>query len=175
MTVGRMVERKGVRYLIEAMQHLPQARLEVVGGGPLLPELKEQAKSLGVADRVHFAGKVSEAELIEHYRRAAVYVQPGIIDSRGDTEMLGVVLLEAMHYGVPVVGSDIGGITDIILNEKTGLLASQKDHLALATAIERILTDEKLRQRLVLGADEHLKTSFSWETIISKWMTIYNA
>jgi glycosyltransferase involved in cell wall biosynthesis len=173
LTVGRMVERKGVRYLIEAMQHLPQARLEVVGGGPLLPELKEQAKDLGVAARVHFAGKVSEAELIEHYRRAAVYVQPGIMDSRGDTEMLGVVLLEAMHYGVPVVGSDLGGITDIIINEKTGLLVPQKDTLALARAIERILEDEKLRQRLVEGADEHLKTNFSWDSIVSRWMAVY--
>jgi len=175
LTVGRMVERKGVRYLIEAMQRLPQARLEVVGGGPLLPELQEQARQLGVADRVRFAGKVSEAELIDHYRRAAVYVQPGIIDSRGDTEMLGVVLLEAMHYGVPVVGSDLGGITDIIIHEKTGLLAPQKDHLALAKAIKRILEDEKLRQRLVLGADEHLKTNFSWDTIISKWMEVYRS
>ena len=173
LTVGRMVERKGVRYLIEAMQHLPQARLEVVGGGPLLPELKEQANDLGVADRVHFAGKVSEAELIEHYRRAAVYVQPGIIDSRGDTEMLGVVLLEAMHYGVPVVGSDIGGITDIIINEKTGLLAPQKDSNALAQAIKRILEDEKLRQRLVEGADAHLKNNFSWDSIVSRWLAVY--
>ncbi|MBI5805996.1 glycosyltransferase family 4 protein [candidate division TA06 bacterium] len=173
LTVGRMVERKGVRYLIEAMQQLPQARLEVVGGGPLLPELQELSKKLGVADRVHFAGKVSEAELIEHYSRAAVYVQPGIIDSRGDTEMLGVVLLEAMHYGVPVVGSDIGGITDIILNEKTGLLVPQKDPQALAGAVNRILEDEKLRQRLVDGADEHLKTNFSWDSIVSKWMAVY--
>ena len=173
LTVGRMVERKGVRYLIEAMQKLPQARLEVVGGGPLLPELKEQAKDVGVTDRVHFAGKVSEQELMEHYRRAAVYVQPGIIDSRGDTEMLGVVLLEAMHYGVPVIGSDLGGITDIIINEKTGLLVPQKDPKALAGAIGRILEDEKLRQRLVKGADEHLRTNFSWDAIVSKWMAIY--
>jgi glycosyltransferase involved in cell wall biosynthesis len=173
LTVGRMVERKGVRYLIEAMQQLPQARLEVVGGGPLLPELKEQAEDLGVADRVHFAGKVSEQELMDHYRRAAVYVQPGIIDSRGDTEMLGVVLLEAMHYHVPVVGSDLGGITDIIINEKTGLLVAQKDPAALAKAVKRILEDEKLRQRLVEGADEHLKTNFSWENIVSRWMAVY--
>jgi glycosyltransferase involved in cell wall biosynthesis len=175
LTVGRMVERKGVRYLIEAMQSLPQARLEVVGGGPLLPELQEQALNLGLTDRVHFAGKVSEQELIDHYRRAAVYVQPGIIDSRGDTEMLGVVLLEAMHYGVPVIGSDLGGITDIIINEKTGLLVPQKDPKALAGAIGRILEDEKLRQRLVKGAEEHLGINFSWDAIVDKWMAVYRA
>ena len=175
LTVGRMVERKGVRYLIEAMQQLPQAWLEVVGGGPLLEELQSLAKQLGLADRVHFAGKVSEAELIEHYRRAAVYVQPGIIDTRGDTEMLGVVLLEAMHHHVPVVGSDIGGITDIIINEKTGLLAPQKDPAALANAVKRILEDEKLRQRLIEGADQHLRTDFSWDNIVGKWMTIYKS
>lgn len=173
LTVGRMVERKGVRYLIEAMQHLPQARLEVVGGGPLLPKLQLLAKQLGLNDRVHFAGKVSEAELIEHYRRATVYVQPGIIDSRGDTEMLGVVLLEAMHYGVPVVASNVGGMPDVVADGQTGLLVPQKDHWALAKAIKRILEDEKFRQRLVLGADEHLKTNFSWDIIVSRWMDVY--
>ncbi|MBI4727228.1 glycosyltransferase family 4 protein [candidate division TA06 bacterium] len=175
LTVGRMVERKGVRYLIEAMQQLPQARLEVVGGGPLLEELQSLTKHLGVADRVRFAGKISEQELIDHYRRAAVYVQPGIIDARGDTEMLGVALLEAMNYHVPVIGSDLGGITDIIIHEKTGLLVPQKDPQALARAIQRILSEKGLGTKLADEAYRHLTTNFSWDNIVSRWMAIYRS
>ncbi|HTY08320.1 MAG TPA: glycosyltransferase family 4 protein, partial [Candidatus Edwardsbacteria bacterium] len=135
LTVGRLVERKGVRYLIEAMKHVPaslNARLVIAGGGPLLEELRSFATDHGVADRVTFTGRISEAELIACYQKAAVYVQPAVIDWRGDTEMLGVVLLEAMHHGVPVVGSNVGGISDIIIDGKTGLLVPQKDPAALA-------------------------------------------
>ncbi|MDI6740740.1 MAG: glycosyltransferase family 4 protein [Candidatus Edwardsbacteria bacterium] len=178
LTVGRLVERKGVRYLVEAMEFLPRtldARLAVVGGGPLLDELKAQAAGSGSADRIAFTGLVSEPELAARYRRAAVYVQPAIIDSRGDTEMLGVVLLEAMHHGVPVIGSDLGGITDIIINEKTGLLVPEKDPVALAKAIERILTDDTLRGQLVANASRHLRENFSWDIIIKKWITLYES
>lgn len=176
LTVGRLVERKGVRYLIEAFGLLPaslDARLVVVGGGPLLDELKAQAAGSGAAGRITFTGRVTEAELIAHYQRAAVYVQPAIIDSRGDTEMLGVVLLEAMHYGVPVIGSDLGGITDIIIHEKTGLLVPEKDPAALAQAIERILTDITLRDQLTANAGQHLRESFDWDVIVKKWLTLY--
>jgi glycosyltransferase involved in cell wall biosynthesis len=173
LTVGRMVERKGIRYLIEAMRDVPGARLSVVGGGPLLPELKEQAGRLGLSDRVSFPGKVSEAELIEQYRRAAVYVQPAVIDSRGDTEMLGVVLLEAMHYGVPVIGSNVGGIPDVIIDGQTGLLVPEKDPKALAQAINRVLNEKSLAQKLAGGANDHLRTKFDWDFIIKKWIAVY--
>jgi glycosyltransferase involved in cell wall biosynthesis len=174
LTVGRMVERKGVKYLIAAMKDVPQARLAVVGGGPLLPELKKQAESLGLSGRVSFPGKISEAELKAQYQRAAVYAQPAVIDSRGDTEMLGVVLLEAMHYGVPVIASNVGGIPDVIIDGQTGLLVPEKDPQALAQAIRRVLEDEILRQRLIKGAQVHLKTNFSWEAIVRRWENIYN-
>ncbi|MCU0607196.1 MAG: glycosyltransferase family 4 protein [Candidatus Edwardsbacteria bacterium] len=176
LTVGRLVERKGVRYLIEACGLLPDtlgARLVIAGGGPLLQELKGQAARSAAAGRIEFTGLVTAGELDRRYRGAAVYVQPAIVDSRGDTEMLGVVLLEAMHHGVPVVGSEVGGITDIIIHDKTGLLVPEKDPAALARAIESILTDKSLRDRLVDNARKHLADGFDWDTIIKKWITLY--
>ena len=177
LTVGRLVERKGVRYLIEGFALLPQAmnaRLIIAGGGPLLEELRSFAAARGVAGRVMFTGRISEQELIAHYRSAAAYVQPAIIDSRGDTEMLGVVLLEAMHYGVPVVGSNVGGIPDIIIDNQTGLLVPEKDPQDLAKAIERIITDQALRATLIENAHQHLRQHFDWGTIIDRWITLYN-
>lgn len=178
LTVGRLVERKGVRYLIDAFGLLPDAlgaRLVVAGGGPLLEPLRAQAAASPAADRIELTGRISAAELAARYRRAAVYVQPAVVDSRGDTEMLGVVLLEAMHHGVPVIGSDVGGITDIIIHDRTGLLVPEKDPAALARAIESMLTDRPLRERMVDNARQHIKENFNWDTIVNTWIKLYRS
>jgi glycosyltransferase involved in cell wall biosynthesis len=177
LTVGRLVERKGIRYLIDAMRLLPvslNAELVVVGGGPLKGELEEQARAHGLGDRVKFAGKVSEQELIDYYRNAAVYVQPAIVDSRGDTEMLGVVLLEAMHYGVPVVASKVGGITDVVRDGETGLLVPGKDPNELALGIQRLLNDVQLRHKVTVNAKKSLATNYKWDKILQKIVNVYS-
>src|SRR2546426_510520 len=86
---------------------------------------------------------------------ASVLVLPAIVDARGDTEGLGVVLLEAMSYGVPVIGSDLGGITDIVTDGETGLLVPPQDSAALAAALERLATDRGLARRLGEAGRSH--------------------
>jgi len=176
LSVSRLVERKGIIYLIDALKHLPEGldvHLAIIGDGPERERLKERAISQGLGRRVSMPGWVSESELADAYRNASVFVLPAIIDSKGDTEGLGVVLLEAMNYKVPVIGSELGGITDIIINEKTGLLVPEKDPIALAGAIRIILTDEPLNERLANEAYQHLKRNFSWDNILHKWVDIY--
>ncbi len=176
LTVGRLVERKGIRYLIEAMGHLPGdlgAELVVVGAGPLRESLEEYCKNIGGKDRVRFVGRVSEKELTDLYQRADVYVQPAIFDSRGDTEMLGVVLLEAMYYRVPVVASAVGGITDVVEDEVTGLLVPPQDPWSIAQAIERILRDARLKGKLTTNAHRLLLHNFSWDNILEKIIKVY--
>src|SRR5881392_3943911 len=101
--VGRLVERKGVAHLIEAIARLgggeAAPRLEIVGDGPERPGLEALARRLDVAQRVVFRGKIPPDELQATYARAAVCVLPSVLDTRGDTEGLGVVLLEAMNHG----------------------------------------------------------------------------
>lgn len=80
-----------------------------------------------------------------------------------------------MNYKVPVIGSDLGGITDIIIDEETGLLVPEKDPVALAKAIQRILTDDELRTKVTEGAYQHLKRNFSWDNILEKLVRVYKS
>lgn len=178
LSVSRLVERKGIVYLIDALKYLPQeldVHLAIIGDGPERERLKERALSQNLGRRISLPGWVSEAELESAYRNASVFVLPAIIDSKGDTEGLGVVILEAMNYKVPVIGSDLGGITDIIIDEETGLLVPEKDPEALARAIQRMLTDEELRTKVTEGAYQHLKRNFSWDNILEKWVEVYKS
>ncbi|MDQ7798105.1 MAG: glycosyltransferase family 4 protein [Candidatus Edwardsbacteria bacterium] len=178
LSVSRLVERKGIIYLIDALKYLPQemeVHLAIIGDGPERDRLKERALSQNLGRKISLPGWVSEAELESAYRNASVFVLPAIIDSKGDTEGLGVVILEAMNYKVPVIGSDLGGITDIIMDEETGLLVPEKDPQALARAITRILTDEDLRTKITEGAYQHLKHNFSWDNILQKWVRVYKS
>ena len=175
--VGRLVERKGVKYLIEAMPEILEridARLIIVGGGPLLEELKRQAQALGLGDRVLFTGFIPAEQKEYYYTSSDVFVLPACFDRHGDTEGQGVVLLEALSHGKPVVASAVGGIVDIIKHEKTGLLVPEKNPHALADAIVRILTNEELYTRLAKDGYKFAKQNFSEDAVAEKMVEIYH-
>src|SRR2546428_2078350 len=156
--VGSLVERKGVRYLIDALPLLPaqlHAKLVIIGDGAERSRLEAQVRARGLQHLVEVRGRVAEQELRRAYGAASVLVLPAIVDARGDTEGLGVVLLEAMSYGVPVIGSDLGGITDIVVDGQTGLLVPPQDSAALAAALERLATDRDLAKRLGEAGGRH--------------------
>jgi glycosyltransferase involved in cell wall biosynthesis len=168
--VGRHIERKGIEYLIKAAAMLDSEKFQVriVGVGDLTEELKKQAP-----EQVLFLGKISKDELAKEYQNANCFVLPSIVDSRGDTEGLGVVLIEAVEYGVPIIASNVGGIPDVVIDKKTGLLVPEKNPETLAAAIKELAENEDLQKTLVLGANEHIKQYFSWNTIIKKQMELY--
>lgn len=174
--VGRLIERKGVQHLIRALGTVRErtpARLIIIGDGPERPHLEELARDAGVAEHVDFRGRVSDEELRQAYATAKVFVLPSVLDARQDTEGLGVVLLEAMNYSVPVVASNIGGITDIVQHERTGLLVPPGDETALAAALTRLLTDRALSNTLGTAGLRVLRESFSWERIVDRWEAVY--
>jgi glycosyltransferase involved in cell wall biosynthesis len=176
LSVGRLVERKGVRYLIEAVALLPatlDARLVVIGDGPERAALEAQARELGVTDRVAFRGWVSPAELDQAYADASVFALPAVVDARGDTEGLGMVLLEAMTYKIPVVATPLGGITDIVTDERTGLLVAPNSARALADGIARLATDPALASRLADAGQIYARDHFSWESVLAAWRALY--
>ncbi len=174
--VGRLVERKGVDVLLDAAARLNPAqdfRVVIVGDGPERPALEARAAQLGLAAVVQFRGRVSAEELARAYATSQVCVLPAVVDRRGDTEGLGVVLLEAMTHGVPVIGSNVGGITDIVTDGETGLLVPPGDAEALAAAITRLKRDPALAVRLRAAGPRHVRESFAWDGIVAKWEAVY--
>ncbi|MGB9742277.1 MAG: glycosyltransferase family 4 protein [candidate division WOR-3 bacterium] len=174
--VGRLVERKGVRYLIEAAKKLTPnypVVIDIVGTGPELPKLKKLTAELGLDGVVRFHGQISSAELQSHYARADIFVLPAVIDSKGDTEGLGVVLIEALTFQKPVVASAVGGITDIIHHEKTGLAVPPADSQALARAIARLLDEPELARTLAHQGYLHIQQNYSWQAIINRLIQLY--
>lgn len=150
--VGRLAEKKGVRYLIDAMPQVllefPSSTLVIVGDGPLRNQLERQAQRQGVGGNVRFVGALPREALPPYYATADVFVGPSIVAKGGDTESFGIVFAEAMASGCPVVGSDVGGTSEVIAEQRTGLLVPERNPKAIADALCRILGDEALRQRL---------------------------
>ncbi len=174
--VGRLVERKGVAYLIRALRELDlpfPVALDIVGVGPEQERLGALVDALSMRERVNMLGRVSDERLAECYRDCDCFVLPAIIDSRGDTEGLGVVLIEALSYRKPVIASGVGGIVDILKDGRTGLAVPEKDTQALAGAISRVLTDRELALRLGEQGYDYVTEYFDWNRLTAQWLNIY--
>jgi glycosyltransferase involved in cell wall biosynthesis len=172
-----MVEKKGVRYLIEAMpqvcQATPQATLTLVGDGPERPALEKLVQQLGLASKVRFTGSILNEHLKEHYAQADIFVAPSIRDRAGDTEALGVVILEAAASGTPIVATNVGGIPDIVVDGQTGLLAEPANPESLANAILRLHRNPALASKLAANARELVESRFSWESVVDRFDTLF--
>lgn len=164
LAVGRLVEKKGFPYLIEAFRQLYssgyQARLHIVGGGDLKETLRRQISEAGLADRVTLLGPRPQEELITIYRTATIFALPSVVAESGDRDGIPNVLVEAMRLGLPVVSTDISGIPELVIDDETGLVVPPRDAPALAEALARLLDDAKLRGRLAAGAARHVTSEF---------------
>jgi glycosyltransferase involved in cell wall biosynthesis len=171
--VGRHIERKGICYLIDSAKFLPADKFEIriVGVGDLTEKLKQQALQY---PHIVFTGKLSPENLAHEYRTANVFVLPAIVDHKGDTEGLGVVLIEAMELGLPVVASNVGGIPDVVVDGDSGILVPEKDPEALANAFKRLASDRALVVSLLEGARRRIAECFEWNGIIKRQIEVYN-
>ncbi|MDX1567726.1 MAG: glycosyltransferase family 4 protein, partial [Longimicrobiales bacterium] len=147
LTVGHQYPRKNTRTLIRAFskvaQHVPDARLRVVGGGPELPGLKRQAATSGLEDRVELLGALPRTEDVRReYFRADCFCLPTL------QEGFGIVFLEAMSAGLPVVAGRAGAVPEVVSEGETGLLVNPRDPDAVADALIAVLTDGGLAKRL---------------------------
>ena len=174
--VGRLIERKGVEYLIKALPHVlkkTKVVLHIVGGGPLSGELQALSKALGVDNHVVLHGMVGKDTLEDLYDNCDLFILPSIHDSRGDTEGLGVVLLEAMAHGKPVIASRVGGIVDIVKDGETGVLVEEKDEIALSNVILRLIFRPEERLALAERGYKLVKKSFSWDKVLKDTIRLY--
>ncbi len=175
--VGRLVERKGVHVLLQALAQLRSSHavcLRIVGDGPERVALESRVAALGVEDQVTFEGVIPREQLEEHFASCDGVVLPAVTDAKGDTEGLGVVLIEAMSYGRPVIASAVGGIIDIVKHEETGLLVPPGDPAALAAAIGRYASDPTFAHAVAACGREYVAREFSWDTIVDRLSERYN-
>ena len=151
LCVAHLYPRKQVGSLVRAMTLLrAPALLRIVGTGPELPKLEALARDLDVADRVTFLGHLPFAELAAEYRAADVFCLPSV------QEGFGIVFLEAMAAGLPVVACQAAAIPEVVPDWECGVLVPPRDVPALAFALDRLLTDRSERRRLGSGGRRHV-------------------
>ncbi len=161
----RFVEKKGLDLTLQAFAAVaakyPNARLALVGEGPLRQALEQQAQTLGLADKVTFTGFLGYTPLKEQVYASHVYLHPSRTGADGNREGVPNAMLEAMASGVPVVATRHGGIPEAITDGDSGLLVAENDAGALTAALLRLLENEPLRQRLGQGGSEAVARTFS--------------
>jgi len=149
LTVARLVEKKGIEYLIKAIpmviKEMPDSELIIVGSGPLNDYIHKLVHDLGVGDYVQFRGDASDSELMRCYEDADMFILPCIIVENGDRDGIPVVMMEAMAMGLPVVSTDVSGIPELVESGVSGMLVPPKDEKAIADAIIKICKDGELR------------------------------
>jgi glycosyltransferase involved in cell wall biosynthesis len=174
--IGRLIEWKGFRYLIEAMpkilgQH-PDAHLTIGGDGPEMSDLRSLVNELGLGAHVSLPGALTRGTVARYMASADVFVGPSIRDSEGNTEGQGAVFVEAMASGCPAIGTRVGGIPDVIQDGHNGLLVPQRDPLALADAVLRVLGDEEGSRAM---AERGMETSrlYSFSEIAKTYSALF--
>jgi glycogen synthase len=170
--LGRVVAKKGFDLLLEAFALLaprrPDLGLVLAGDGPGRTGLAAHAARLGVADRVHFAGALGRAEVAWAMAAADVFVLPSRV------EPFGIVVLEALRAGRPVVVSSRGGAGEIVRHEREGLVADPLDSAQLAGAIARLLDDRDLARRLAEAGRRRVR-DFDWSAVAGEYRAIYRS
>lgn len=167
--VGRLVEKKGLDVLLRALPRVikehPLTRLTVVGHGPLEGDMKTLAAELGVADHVHFTGPVPHKGLPDLYRKASIFVAPFREARSGDREGLGLVLVEALACGCPVIASDIPATRDVLAGVPGVRTTQPENEAALAGVLISALRDEEDAIREAAAARVMLLDRFDWDAV----------
>jgi len=166
--IGRLVETKGLRYLLQAFAAVQRTRsnlvLTIVGDGPMKDEVRHLISALGQDRSVRLLGGMRQSELPDIYRRATLAVFP-----YADQEGFGLVVVEAMGCGCPVIASDLPAIREIVEPGVTGILTPPRDAAALADALRQCLVDAALRSRLAVFALDSVRQQFDWPSIATRY------
>jgi phosphatidyl-myo-inositol dimannoside synthase len=169
ITVARLVPHKGQDVGIQALARLrpefPELRYVLVGEGPEERRLRALADSVGVADRVVFAGVLRDAELPEAYATATVYLGASRVDRDIDVEGFGISFIEAAACGLPTVAGDSGGVRSAVRDGETGLLVPPADVGAVAGAIELLLRDDAMRTAMGRAGRAAVETHYNWDRV----------
>ena len=169
LTVARLVPHKGhdiaLRALSELSHELRDLRLMLVGEGHDRPRLETLARDLGVADRVIFAGVLTDDEIAEAYATATLYLGLSRIDNAIDVEGFGISFIEAAASGIPAVAGDSGGVRSAVRDGETGLVVPPTDIEAVTAAVRGLLTDTERRKAMGACARRAAEAHFNWDRV----------
>ena len=169
--VGSLIPRKGLMFLADAAMEVvktyPNTQFVIVGEGSLKLRLINKLAAVNLLGNFIFKSGLSEEELSALYGCSDVFVLPSLQEGQG------IVLLEASASEKPIVAFNIGGVNEVVVNEKTGLLVDRGNSAALAEALLKVLGDSKLRQNMGLAGREFVKENFTWTLCAQKMLNIY--
>ena len=168
LSAGRLVEKKGFGDLLAACSLLKRRRVRfrcvIVGEGGLRDQLASAVAELGLADDVVLTGALRQDQLLREFGRATVFALTPIVANDGDRDGIPNVILESLACGVPVVSTAAGGITEVLIHERTGLVAQPGDILTIAAQLERLLGDSALRRKLAAAGQRVVAEQFDAHT-----------
>ncbi|QQG46185.1 MAG: glycosyltransferase family 4 protein [Candidatus Niyogibacteria bacterium] len=167
ITASRLVRKNAVDILIKAMVEIPGEYLLIAGRGDLEKELKKLTSDLKIEKRVRFLGNVGHRDLAKYYAISHLFVRP----SR--SEGLGSAFLEAMAAGLPIIGTNVGGIPDFLRDGSNGLFCEIDDPKDLAFKIKRIFYDQEFRKKLSENALRDARENYSWDAVATKMGGIF--
>lgn len=177
LTVGRLVEMKGIEFGLRAfaqvLHKIPEARYDVCGDGPLRSSLERLAQELCIAQSVCFHGAASRQRIQQLMADASVFLLPGVVDSHGQMESQGVVLVEAQACGLPVITSKVGGVPEVVRDGETGFLVTSKDVGAFRDNLIRLLSDHDLRSSMGKQARWMVEQTLDQRVLNRRLLAIY--
>lgn len=171
VTAIRLLKKKGPRYLVAAfpkvLETVPDTKLAIAGKGPEAVNLRAQIRKLGIGDSVLMLGELPHEQTLKLMAAADAFVLPSLIESCPNA------LLEAMAVGVPVVGTRVGGVPEIIENEENGLMVPEANPNSLADAVVRVLEDNQLAKKLKANGVKTVHEKFTWESVAKQTLMVY--
>ena len=175
--VGRLVEKKGTHILIEACAELCKTQsdftIEIVGDGPEMTALNTQAKRLRVNGHIQFLGSKAHADIAQWLDTLDYFVLPCVKDSNGDMDGIPVALMEAMLRGVPVISTDISGVPELVIGDKTGLCVPNNNSSALATTLAQAITEPELETlKRIENAKAIVKSEYDGKNNVLKLISL---
>lgn len=177
--VGRLMEVKGIDVLINAFSKLVKHQpfqdwnLDIVGDGPERNYLTNLSREKEISHLIHFHGSKQRNEIKDFYNQAELFILPSKTTSLGEKEGLGLVVLEAMMAGVPVIGTDCGGIKETIVDGKTGVIVPENDADALHNAMADLLNTPERRIELVKNAHSEIDKRYSTKSLVNTMKNWY--
>jgi phosphatidylinositol alpha-1,6-mannosyltransferase len=175
--VGRLTEDKGLVYLVEALHLLQRSGIGfkalVVGSGDQQAELERRVQEFGLGDRVIFLGWVANDDLADYYNTADVFVGPSVVGSKGWQEAVGLVFVEALATGLPVISTRTGGIPDVVDDGVTGFLVDQRSPEQIFERLRTLHDDRALLRAMGERGRATVEQRFSWKTVTQRYAEIF--